>query len=273
MNNIEENITIIIPARKIDYLLEEFIKNIRNLYKEVKIILVLDEYDDNETGFNKVKILKSDNINMSAKRNKGVYASDTKYTAFIDSDAYPCENWLEEGIKFLECNNDYTAVTGNQILPDNSSFMQKYLRQVRFNHLFCHDEWGKVIDTNASEQDISEFMTSNAIIRRKDYIDLKGMNENIYLAEDNEFSLRLIKNGYKIRFIPKVKVYHHECCFYPFMRKIYSMGYYYSNMFIKGKRVKPLKQTIEQFLPLYGIILFILLIMLFIYIKRKLIRY
>ena len=93
------------------------------------------------------------------------------------------------------------------------------------------------------------------------------MTQNIYLAEDNEFSLRLINNGYKIRFIPDCAVYHHECGAYSFLRKLYCQGYYYSNMFIKGKSVKTTEQTLFQFLPLIGVSVFLILIILFPYFK------
>lgn len=105
-------------------------------------------------------------------------------------------------------------------------------------------------------------MTSNAIMRRKDYIDIGGMNEEIYLAEDNEFSQRLAENGYKIRFIPQVSVFHREASMYPFLRKIYCMSYYYANTFIKGNPVKTVKQSIYQLFPLFGIIAFMFLLVL-----------
>ncbi len=270
-NNYEKLTSIIIPARNIDYLLEECIQKIRELYSSIQIIIILDETDNEKTCKypNNIKIIKAENPNMSAKRNLGVKNADTKYIAFIDSDSYPNEGWLETGVNFLENNNNYTAVTGNQFNPINDSFEQKCLRLVRFSPLFTHEEWCKVIDKNAHECDCTEFMTSNVIIKAKYYSELGGMNENIYLAEDNEFSKRLIQNNYKIRFIPKVCVYHHECKLIPYLRKIYAMSYYYANTFIKGKPVKTEKETLKQYLPLIGIILFCFLFGIFAMLKMN----
>ena len=256
-NNYENKVSIIIPSRNIDYILEESIYQIRKLYKEVKIILILDEI--NKELPNDITILKSKNINMSAKRNQGVEVVTTKYIAFLDSDSFPNQNWLEEGVSFLEQNENYSAVTGNQFNPITDSFEQKCLRLVRFSRLFTHKEWCIVIDKNAQEQDCSEVMTSNVIMRKEDYIKVGGMNEYIYLAEDNEFSVRIIKQGYKIRFIPKVSVFHRESKMYPFLRKIYCMSYYYANTLIKGKPVKTIKQSIIQLVPLIGVVAFTLL--------------
>ena len=195
---------------------------------------------------------------MSAKRNLGVSYAQTKYVAFLDSDAYPIKNWLENGVDFLEKNKEYSAITGTQFNPPTDTFTQKCLRLVRYSPLFTHKEWCIIIDKNAQEQDCDVLITSNVIMRKEDYEKINGMNENIYLAEDNEFSERMIKAGYKFRFIPSVSVFHREATMYPFLRKIYCMSYYYANMFMKGKRIKNLKQSLFQFLPLFAVLLYII---------------
>lgn len=69
-NDYEKDVTIIIPSRNIDYLLEDCVSKIRELYKDIKIILILDEI--NKEINSDITILKSKNLNMSAKRNQGV---------------------------------------------------------------------------------------------------------------------------------------------------------------------------------------------------------
>ena len=220
---------LIIPAREIDFLLDNTIRKVQSLYSSLKIILVLDVIPK-QVNYKNVEIIKSYSKNISSKRNKGVKIASTPYVAFLDSDAYPRSGWLENSIEFLEQNKNYTAVTGNQYNAPDDDFEQKCLRLVRFSPLFTQNQWLKIIDSNAKEQDCTEFMSSNVIIRREDYLNIGGMNEKIYLAEDNEFSSRLILKGYKIRFIPDASVYHRECKTYAFFRKIFCMGYYYSEM-------------------------------------------
>lgn len=253
--NIEKLVSIIIPSRNIDYLLELCISKIRELYKHVQVILVLDEINK-EIKDNNIKILKSDNPNMSAKRNLGVKNTDTKYIAFIDSDAYPNVCWLENGINFLEKNENYFATTGCQLSPPDDNFEQQCLRSIRYNQLFTHKEWCVINDTETEEQDCSIFTTANVIIKKESYDKLGGMNENIFLAEDNEFANRSRKSGLKTRFIPTSSIFHRECTLYPYFRKLFTACYYYANNAIKGKLIKPLKETIQQILPLFGIIIF-----------------
>lgn len=250
----QQNTTIVIPSRKVDDLLIECVGKTRELYPVVKMVLVLDELPTENIFDENVVVLKSEKKTMSAKRNQGVAIADTKYILFIDSDSYPRKNLCEKAIDFLEDNHIYAAVTGNQYVPDDDNFRKKCLRQLRFCKLFTYSEWCKVIDYEASEQDCCEFMTSDVLIRKDVFDKLSGMNEAIYLAEDNEFSERIIKNGYKIRFIPEVSVFHHEADFVPFMRKIFCMSYYYAREFAKKQSFKSLKEYFCIFFPLVAFV-------------------
>lgn len=121
-NNYENDVSIIIPSRDIDYLLEDCVSKIRELYKNIKIILVLDEI--NKEINSDITILKSKNLNMSAKRNQGIEVAQTKYIAFLDSDSYPIAGWLENAVNFLENNKNYSVVTGCQFNPQSDTFEQ-----------------------------------------------------------------------------------------------------------------------------------------------------
>ena len=264
--NIEKLVSIIIPSRNIDYLLELCIKKTRELYKNVQIIVVLDDINT-QIQNNNIKILKSDNPNMSAKRNLGVKNTNTKYIAFIDSDAYPNVDWLENGINFLEKNDHYFATTGCQLSPPDDNFEQQCLRSIRYNKLFTHKEWCITNDIETKEQDCIIFTTANAIIRKNEYEKLGGMNEEIYLAEDNEFANRARRNGYKTRFIPNSSIFHRECTPLPYFKKSFAACYYYANNAIKGNLIKPLKETIQQMLPLFGIIIFFILWFVFLFLN------
>ena len=262
--NLGLSVSIIIPSRNVDYLLVNCIEKIRALYPDVKIVLILDEIlpDDYKKFDTNVHLLKSQKYTMSAKRNQGVDFVDTKYIALIDSDAFPDENWLETSIDFLENHNDYSAVTGCQMNYPNDSFTQKCLRLLRFSPLFSHQEWFKIINLNTKETDCSEFMTSNVVITRETYKKLNGMCEDFYLAEDNEFSQRMFENGYKIRFIPNVRVFHREAKTYSFLRKFFAISNYYAKCFANGIKIKNNAQTLSQFMPFAAICFYLLLVIL-----------
>lgn len=265
------SVSVIIPSRNVDYLLEECVQKIRLLYPNVKIVLIIDDIlqDDYKKFDSNVFILKSEEYTMSAKRNLGVDFVDTKYIALIDSDAFPDENWLENALAFLENNQGYSAVTGCQMNYPDDLLTQKCLRFLRFSPLFSHDEWFKVIDLDTKETDCSEFMTSNVVIRRETYKTLNGMRADLYLAEDNEFSQRMFQSGYKIRFMPNVKVFHREANTYAFLRKFYSISVYYSNCFVNNIKIKNKMQTFAQFLPALVSLLYFFFIVANIFVLRS----
>ena len=70
-NKIDElSVTVIIPSRSYDFLLETCICETRKLYENVPIIIILDENSNlPKIDFNNVKIITSDRKNISAKRN------------------------------------------------------------------------------------------------------------------------------------------------------------------------------------------------------------
>ena len=48
----------------------------------------------------------------------------SKYLAFIDSDAYPGNNWIESTFKFLKKKN-IGIIAGPQVDPLNQTYFQK----------------------------------------------------------------------------------------------------------------------------------------------------
>ena len=256
----EKIVSIIIPSREYDSYVNKCISKIRALYKNIKIILILDEEPKDIKLEDNIEILKSQSTNMSEKRNQGVNYCNTKYIAFLDSDAYPKENWLETGINFLEAHQDYSAATGCWYLPkDGNTIETNVIRNTIFNSVFNFKEATKIIDYNAKEHDCNEFISANVIMRRQDYIDIGGMDKNRYIGEDIEFSQRLVQNNYKIRFIPELAVYHYERTLIPHLKKHYFYGYYYANNFIKRKKLEPIKRSFFRFLPLIMSFLYIIL--------------
>ena len=94
---VEKNITILVPSRVYDNNLHLCITQIRNFYKNIKIFLVLDEPTNFKTDKN-IKIIISGNKSIGFKRNLGVKYVRTKFVSFIDSDAYPKTEWLNDAI-------------------------------------------------------------------------------------------------------------------------------------------------------------------------------
>jgi len=100
-----DSVNIIIPAVKVD---EEVLKCLREIskikYSNFFVTLVLDLAPSEKLPKLKYKVNKiiSGKINMSKKRNIAAKKYKSKFIAFLDSDAYPNENWLKMGTKYLK---------------------------------------------------------------------------------------------------------------------------------------------------------------------------
>ena len=78
----------------------------------------------------KIKILEK-KLNISKKRNFGVTISQKKFIAFIDSDAYPEEEWIKNSLKILNENTNIYLVGGPNISPENQKWQNSIIGEVQ----------------------------------------------------------------------------------------------------------------------------------------------
>jgi GT2 family glycosyltransferase len=131
-------------------------------------------------------------------RDLAVNNTESKYLAFIDSDAYPAPNWL---IKAEEYFNKYTnieAVCGPGIIPPDSSFLELLsdlvLRCLPYNY--------RVIPK--PQRYVAEYPTFNLIVKREAFKRVGGFDTDMITGEDTILCRKL--NG--ILYTPDILVYH-----------------------------------------------------------------
>ncbi len=126
MVSCKEQVTFVVPSRRMDDLLLHCIEKTNELYPGAAFIAVLDEKEDLSTESfslpDSVTVLYSAKTTISAKRNAGSERAETKYLAFIDSDAYPNKGWVENGVEFLETHPVTFAM-----IPQNPSYPTQQL--------------------------------------------------------------------------------------------------------------------------------------------------
>lgn len=249
---------IIIPSITIDSRLIRCLRGISNLdYKNFFVTLVIDNKKNisslKEFKF-QIKILILNRINMSTKRNKAAKKYESKYLAFIDSDACPNKYWLSFAINEMKKKN--VKVIGGPNLPfKGQNFWQKityYCKRSFF--ITAHYNF---INYMSKNRYCDLLHSSNFIIERKSYFSVNGMNQNRYIGEDHDFFYRLNKKfkGIKIFFSKKVYVYHEDREFNHFLLQRFCYGL---NVFT-SKNTK-IKRTLA-IIPFFIICLFFLFIL------------
>lgn len=252
--------TVVIPVIKINDLLVEVVKNIHISDKDLKIIIIYKNYSDKIITTDKISLFQSDKINMSAKRNFGVEKSDTKYIAFLDSDAYPDKNWFKNAKLFLEKDLSIGILTGPEISFPNQSFTENLVGICNRSFLITGSHSFR--KSNSKPRYYDEASSCNIIMRKEDYLELGGMDPNIYLGEDHEFSHRVTeKLEKKIYFSENVRVFHKDRSLTGFFWQRYSRGASATGLtlrlkdFFKKITIKNfIKQRFEIFIPFFFII-------------------
>jgi glycosyltransferase involved in cell wall biosynthesis len=245
---------IIIPSIKNDQRLKRCLDGIqKQSFKDFFVTLVLDENKklENLKKYNfEIKVLINKNkINMSTKRNWAANKFKSLFLAFIDSDAYPSQNWLKNSEyiikKKIECFG------GPNIPFRKSSYSQKisyYCKRSFF--VTAHYNFIKYLSANRHCQWLD---SSNMIINRKRFLSINGMNKNLYIGEDHDFFFRLKKKfpNLLIFFFKKIYVFHED-------REI---QYYFFQRFCYGLNVFTSKNTLAKrvlaLIPAISILFFI----------------
>ena len=93
-------ISIIIPCKEIDSYAKECVDYCKQLnYESYEIVLLPD---DTSIEIDDVKVISTGQITPGEKRNIGIANSSGALCAFLDSDAYPREDWLQNAAKYFE---------------------------------------------------------------------------------------------------------------------------------------------------------------------------
>jgi GT2 family glycosyltransferase len=222
-----KKVNIIIPSITISSELIRCLRGIDHLsYKNFIVTIIIDH--DNKKKLPKfnfvLKKIITGKVFMSRKRNLAAKKFKTEFIAFIDSDCYPCKNWLHNSIKYL-LDKKIHVVGGPNIPFKNQSYSEmisSYCKRSFF--VSGHLNYRKYKSPKKYCKDYLE--SCNLIMRRKIFLNINGMNEKIYIGEDKELFERLKNkvNNFKALFSPNVFVYHKQRSIFKFLLQRLSYG-------------------------------------------------
>ena len=126
----EDLITVIVPVFKVEKYLEKCVKSICcQTYKNLEIILVDDGSPDNcgkmcdkyAKSDKRIKVIHKENGGLSDARNAGIKMATGKYIAFVDSDDYVSNDYIEYMYKILKKENAKISICELQIVWKNTT--------------------------------------------------------------------------------------------------------------------------------------------------------
>ena len=244
--------TIIIPSKKYDKNLSNCITYIRKYYKKTELFILLDEKTSKKFDKN-TSIFYFKNKNIGFKRNFAAKKSSKEYLVFIDSDAYPKKGWLENFLNILLKKKKLSAIGGPNLSPPTKNSEKKIISKIRKLPFVTLNNFIK----SKSLSRFTDFLPScNLCVKRKDYLNVGGMDNKILAGEEIRLFYYLNKNKKKIYFSQNSPVYNIDRNLINFLRQRMTYGTE-ANLFLKY----PNKQTflfLLSILPIFNFLFVIL---------------
>jgi len=258
-----KNFTIIIPCIKYQDV-KECLKKIRKKYKKIKIIVCLNKNSQIKRQKN-IKFILTKSESIAEKRNIAANNCKTKYMAFLDSDAYPNNGWIESSFKFFKKKQNF-VIAGPHIDPLKQSSSEKIIGTVKKSFLITMKP--KLQKENSEKSQYVSFLPSvNWILSKKFYNSLNQMDNKLLRNEDWDFVYKMKKRNLKLIYSPKTLVFHENGTISHFIKK----------RFIYGVHMWPIlkKLNLENyyfFLPLFFVIFLFSFPLIFLF-KKYLLLY
>ena len=219
----QKSVIIIIPCSDLNEYVVECLRGCLGLaYGNYRIALLPDAHQELPEEFrNKnIIVMPTGDVTISAKRNLAISSfRDADYYAFIDSDAYPDEDWLKNSIAAF-VRDDIMAVGGPGLSPPNECLHQKVVGNAVKSFLVSgHLAFSKIVSANRYCLNLH---SCNLIVSGLALERIGGFNEGLKTGEDRELCRRIRKINGKIFFSNNVIVYHHNRYFgrHFFMQRI-----------------------------------------------------
>jgi len=256
----QSKFTIIIPSKIIDKNLINCEKKIRHFYKNIIILFMLDEINDNREFSVHTNKIVTGLVNVSEKRNMGFRLCKTDFLVFIDSDAYPDHPWLDKIESIFEQNQTIGACGGPNLSPEENDDEKKLISFVKKSWFVTQDV--NLLKKIKSKGKFIHFLPScNLVVKRSIFKDKEPFDKKLFSNEEISLNMYIKKYGYRIYYEPSVCVFHKDRNIKSFLRQRFIYGSESLCVFLKFPCKCSLNLLIST-IPFIAMLLFVVVFVL-----------
>ncbi len=216
-------ISVIIPAHDAQETLGECLAALKaqTLDRDQYEILVVDDGSADRTAEiarqHAVRLIQQPKVGPAAARNRGAKAARGEILLFTDADCEPAPDWIEQ---MLAPFRDPEIAGAKGVYRTRQGGLVP-----RFVQLEYEDRYARM-----SRQVCIDFVDTYSAAYRRDIFLANGGFDVLFptaSVEDQEFSFRLARKGYRLLFAPGAVVYHrHDTTPGEYWRRKFGIGYW-----------------------------------------------
>lgn len=200
-------VSIIIAAKDKSSFLVQCLERCLNLnYKDYEILVLTDHFFAYEN--TKVRVIPTGSCLPARKRDIGWHNAGGEILAFLDDDAYPCENWLGNALKNFQ-DPQVAAVGGAAVTPPTETFLRMASGEVYESFIVSGNF--KYRYTQDKKRYVDDYPSCNFLVRKDVFEKLGGFKTKFWPGEDTILCLEITKKlKKKIVYDPEALVFHHR---------------------------------------------------------------
>lgn len=216
-------ISVIVPAYNAEETLGECLEALsaQSLNRQDYEVIVVDDGSLDQTAevaqsWN-VRLIQQPNAGPAVARNQGAREAHGDLLLFTDADCVPAPDWME---RMLAPFVDPEVVGAKGTYRTHQTHLVSRFVQLEYEGKYAR----------MARRDTIDFIdTYSAAYRRKVFLANGGFDTSFPTAsvEDQEFSFRLARKGYRMVFLPEAVVYHqHDATLWEYVRRKFGIGYW-----------------------------------------------
>ena len=157
---------------------------------------------------NRIKIGRCEEANLSMSRNIGIAMASGDYIAFIDDDAIPEPEWLNQIMQGFDAD-EIAGVGGKIIDHTGCAFQYEYVSVNRLGCVSTSDNKSMPNNCFPASYHLPYLVGTNNAYKKDALLQIKGFDEAYeYCYDETDVCLRLIDDGFFIRQLNNAFIHH-----------------------------------------------------------------